>query len=116
MSDEHPKQRTDQQNRALWLFLTRLSETLNDAGLDMKVVLKPQISIPWTKNSTHDYLWVPIQKALYGTDSTTFLEKLEQIEKVHGVLMRELGEKHEVEFIPFPSDTELQFLKLKYKK
>ena len=116
MSENINKQRTAQQTTALWLFMTLLAENLNDSGLDMKVVLKPQISIPWTKNSVHDYLWIPIQKIMYGTDSTTFLHKLEQIEKVHKVLMRELGEKHEVEYIGFPTDQQYQELKIKYKK
>lgn len=116
MSEHITKQRTVQQNKALWLFMTLLAENLNDSGLDMKVVLKPQISIPWTKNSVHDYLWIPIQKAMYGTESTTFLHKLEQIEKVHKVLMRELGEKHEVEYISFPHDEQLQIDKMKFGK
>lgn len=113
MSYDIPKQRTKEQNNAIWLFMTRLAESLNDAGLDMKVVLKPQISIPWTKNSVHDYLWIPIQKAMYGTDSTTFLHKIEQVDKVHKVLMRELAEKHEVEYIEFPHDPSKDELKLK---
>ena len=117
MSHEIDKQRTDSQNRAMWLFMTRLAESLNDAGLDMKVVLKPQISIPWTKDSIHDYLWIPIQKALYGTDSTTFLHKIEQVDKVHKVIMRELADKHGVEYIEWPNDPEISPLKDKiYEK
>lgn len=116
MSEHINKQRTDQQNRALYLFFTWLAETLNDSGKDMRVILKPQISIPWTKNSVHDYLWIPIQKLMYGTDSTTFLHKIEQIDKIHAVLMRELGEKHEIEYVPFPTDQQLAELKLRYRK
>ena len=96
------QQRTGQQNRALYLFLTRLSEALNLAGLDMKKVLKESVDIDWNKNLAHDYLWIPIQKAVCGTDSTTELEKQVDIEKVHETLMRHLGEKYHVEFIPFP--------------
>lgn len=107
------KQRTLQQNRALWKFFELLAESLNNSGLDMRVVLKPHINIPWTKNSIHDYLWLPIQKIMYGTDSTIFLHKIEQIDKVHEVLMRELGEKHEIDFIPFPADESLNELRLK---
>lgn len=110
------EQRTSQQNRALWQFCTLLAGSLNDSGLDMRVVLKPEISIPWTKKSIHDQLWIPIQKAMYGTDSTTFLHKTEQIDQIHKVIMRELGEKFGVEHIPFPSDDELHLLALKYKK
>lgn len=104
--ETHPKQRTDQQNKALWLWLTWLAKTLNEMGLDMRKVLKPTYNIPWTKESAHDHIWIPIQEAMYGTNSTTFLHKQEQIDKIHEVIMRELGEKHEVEYIPFPSDYE----------
>lgn len=107
------KQRTDQQNRALWLFFTMLADELNNAGLDMRKVLKPTYSIPWTKESIHDHIWLPIQKAMYGTDSTIFLHKIEQIDKIHSVIMRELGEKHGLEFIPFPVDMEKQLNELK---
>lgn len=95
--------RTSQQNKALWKFLTLLADSLNESGKDMRVVLKPTYSIPWTKENCHDHLWIPLQKAMYGTDSTTELNKQEQITKIHEVIMRELGEKHGVEFIPFPS-------------
>lgn len=99
----HPKQRTLPQNSALHLFCTQLADTLNDMGLDQRKVLKPSINIPWTKESVKKQIWSPIQEAMYGTNSTTFLHKQGQIETIHKVIMRELGEKHEVEFIPFPT-------------
>lgn len=105
------KQRTELQNRALWLFFTQLSQELNNSGKDMRVVLKPTYSIPWTKDNIHDHIWIPIQKAMFGTNSTTFLHKQEQIEAIHKVIMRELGEKHGIEFIPFPNDEDIAPLK-----
>lgn len=97
-------QRTEKQNNSLWLFMTILAETLNDMGLDQRKLLKPTINIPWTKDAIHDHLWVPIQEAMYGFKSTTKLKKLGQLDKVHEVLMRELGEKHGVEYIEIPND------------
>ena len=105
------QQRTGQQNKSLWLFLTQLSETLNLAGLDMKKVLKESVDIDWNKNLAHDYLWIPIQKAVCGTDSTTELEKQVDIEKVHETLMRHLGEKYHVEYIPFPVEAKTMEVK-----
>lgn len=105
------KQRTQNQNSALWLWFTQMSTSLNDAGKDMRLVLKPTYSIPWTKDSFHDHIWIPIQKAMYGTESTTFLHKQEQIDKIHEVIMRELGEKFEIEYIPFPNDPDVAPLK-----
>lgn len=100
------QQRTGQQNKGIWLFLTQLAEALNNGGLLMKKVLKEEADIEWNKDLAHDYLWIPIQKAVCGTDSTTELEKQIDIEKVHETLMRHLGEKFHVEFIPFPSEPE----------
>ena len=100
------KQRTEQQNKALWLFFTRLGKALNEAGLEPRKVLKPTYNLQWTKEMIHDNIWIPIQEAMYRTNSTTFLHKQEQIEKIHEVIMRELGEKHNLEYIEFPSDYE----------
>lgn len=98
------EQRTSNQNRALHLFLAQLAETLNDAGLDQRKVLKPSVSIPWTPVAIKEQLWRPIQKALFAKESTTELDKVKELDRIHEVLMRHLGEKFEVEYIPFPSN------------
>ncbi len=102
MTVRTPKPRTPEQNKSLWLFYTLLADALNNAGLDMRVVLKPTYAIPWTKESVHAHLWLPIQKAMYSTDSTTKLPKLGQIDAIHATLMRELGEKFGLEYIEWP--------------
>jgi len=98
------EQRTIQQNKAMHVDFKLICDALNDAGLDQRKVLKPSISIPWTEHAVKEQLWKPIQKALYGKESTTELDKLKEIEHVHDVLMRHLGEKFEIEYIDFPSD------------
>lgn len=98
-------QRTSQQNKAIWKYLTMLSDDLNQAGLDQRKVLKPSAEIPWTKDAAHDRLWIPIQEALYGTDSTTELTT-EQITLVYETLNRHLGETTGVTVV-FPSKEEL---------
>lgn len=113
MSEHIDKQRTESQNNAMWLFMTQLAESLNNAGKDMRIVLKPTYSIPWTKDSVHDHLWIPLQKAMYGTDSTKFLHKIEQVDRIHEVIMREMGEKHQIEYIPWPNDPDPSPLKNK---
>lgn len=45
---QRAKQRTLTQNRALHLFLGQLCDVLNDAGLDMRAVLKQDVELPWT--------------------------------------------------------------------
>lgn len=94
---------TPNQRKAAWLYMTQKSEQLNDTGLDMRVILKPTYSIPWTKDSFHDHIWIPIQRAMYGTDSMKDLNK-EQVSKIFEVIERELGEKHGLGHVPFPND------------
>ena len=108
---------TDNQRKAAWLYMTQKSEQLNDVGKDMRVILKPSYSIPWTKENFHDHVWIPIQKAMYGTDSMTTLTK-EQVSKIFEVIERELNEKHGLDHVPFPNNEEqgrllLEAMKLK---
>lgn len=96
------KSRTLSQNSALHLFFTQLSDALNDAGLPMNEMLT--VNIDWTPDNVKKHLWAVFQKKIYHTDSTTQLDKHEQITKIHETLMRELGEKKGIEYIPFPSE------------
>lgn len=107
ITDEPEKKanRTGQQNRAIHLDCKLIAEKLDAAGLDMRQVLKPTYSLPWTTESVKEHLWKPIMKALYGFTSTTQLPKGEgKIEHIHEVLMRELGKTHGVEWHDFPND------------
>lgn len=107
---EEPKgNRTNAQNRALHLDCKLIAEKLNDAGLDMKNVLKPNVQIPWSTESVKEYLWKPIMKVLYQKESTRDLDKTKgEIEHIHEVIMRELAEKHGIEHHPFPNDEQRQ--------
>ena len=96
------KQRTPQQNKSLWLYYELLAESLNNAGLDQRKVLKPSIEIPWTKQAVHDRLWIPIQNAMFNTDSTTELNT-SGIDKIAEVLIRHLGSQFNVPVTEFPS-------------
>lgn len=100
--------RTFQQNKALHLDFTLIANALNDAGLDQRKVLKPSIEIPWTPEAVKEQLWRVIQKSMYHKESTTELDKIGEIEKIHDVLMRHLGEKFHLEYIPFPHDPNKQ--------
>ena len=96
----HKKLTRPQQN-SLWLFFRNLAKALNDAGYDMKKTLKHDIEIPWTEQSVHDHLWVPIQVAMIGKSSTTEMNTVEPSE-IYEVLNRHLGEKMGI-FIQWPS-------------
>ena len=103
MTNPQPKTttRTLQQNKALHVYFEAIAETLNNAGLDMKVVLKPEVDIPWTKETVKDFLWRSVQKAQLGKRSTTELTT-KDIDKIYDTLTRHLGEKFGV-FVSFPS-------------
>jgi len=97
--------RTKKQNRALHKYFSLVAGTLNDAGLDMRAVLKPEVDIPWTGKTIKEYLWRPIQEVQTTKKSTTELTTKE-ISEVWETLNRHLGQKlgvHE----PFPSIDEI---------
>ena len=70
------------------------------AGLDMRVVLKPEIEIPWTPDRIKSVLWKSVQEAYLGKEHTAELSTAE-VNKVYEILMRHLGEKFGIE-LPFP--------------
>lgn len=92
---------TGNQRNAAWLYMTQKAEQLNQAGLDMRVILKPTYHISWTKENFHDHVWIPLQKALFGTESMTKLTK-DQPGRIHELIEREINEKHGTEYVPFP--------------
>ena len=96
------KQRTTVQNKALWKFFEMLSESLNAAGYDMKRTLKHDVDIPWTKQSIHDHIWVPVQEAMTGKDSTTEMNTVDPSE-IYEVVSRYLGQRTGV-YVPWPSN------------
>lgn len=101
------KTRTSPQNRSLHLFCSQLAEILNDAGLEMKKVLKPSVDILWTGETVKDYLWRGIQQAYLGKRSTTELSTAE-VNKVYELLSRHLGEKFGLDVPEFPhAETEI---------
>ena len=95
-------QRTDKQNKAIHKYCAMRAEALNDAGLDMKTVLKHNVAIPWTQATAKDHLWRPIQQAMLDKESTGDLDT-DEVCKVYEVLNRHLAEKKGIT-VPFPSN------------
>lgn len=93
--------RTDKLNAALHVYFTLLAEELNNSGLDMRKVLKPDVNIPWDKRLVKEYLWRPIQKTVTGKKSSARITNQEATE-VWEILNRHLGDKLGVH-VPFPS-------------
>lgn len=97
--------RTEQQNRALHLWLTQLSEELQDHGLDMKAILKEGFEFPATPYALKEFVWRPTQIQMFGKKSTTKLDKTEEINKICDVITRALIERTNgiIDIPPFPS-------------
>lgn len=98
-------QRTDQQNKALHKYFELVADALNNAGLDMRKTLKPEIEIPWTKEGVKDYLWRPVQMEYLRKRSTTEL-LTRDIDKIYDIINRHLAEKFGISEV-FPSLEEL---------
>jgi hypothetical protein len=98
------RQRTAKQNNALWLWLTQFADGLNEAGLGMRQVLKEAVMIRWNKDTLHDYILIPILKALTGKDSTTKMDKTGDIEKVWDTLNVHFAEKHNFQIPKWPEE------------
>lgn len=97
---KYPK-RTTRQNKALHVLFRLLAETLNEAGLDMRKTLKPDIDIPWNDKTVKEYLWRPIQEAQLKKPSTTELTTKE-IDAVFDTINKHLGQQFGLH-VPFPS-------------
>ena len=93
--------RSVKQNNALHVYLRLLAEQLNNAGLDMRKVLKEGIDIPWTEESVKNHLWRPIQKVVAGQDSTTEPTSSE-FPVIYETLDRHLASKFGIS-IPWPA-------------
>ena len=96
--------RTDNQNRALHLYLSWVAKELNSAGYTVQLVLKEKMDLDWDMEKVKELLWRPAQVAILGKKSTTELSKLEDIDKVYDHLTRHLGEKLGIH-VPFPQNT-----------
>jgi hypothetical protein len=92
--------RTTNQNSAMHVYFSLLADAFNDAGLDMKKVLKPDVSIPWTPVSVKEHLWRPVMVAVTEKHSTRELERSE-VSAVYEPLHRHIASKFGV-MVPFP--------------
>jgi len=102
--------RTPKQNSSLHLAFTLLANDLNDAGLEMNKVLI--IDIPWSPDTVKKHLFKPVMKAKTLKESTTELDKTNgEIDEIWDIIMKRLGEKWGVEYIPFPSEEHANYRK-----
>lgn len=94
--------RTLQQNKALHVFFTMISDQLNELGTEYRYFgLKGQeISLMYTPELVKNFFWRPIQMALFEFESTTKL-KTDEINKISDVIIKFFADKSIL--IEFPS-------------
>lgn len=99
--------RTNQQSRAMWLQHQKVADELIKTGVTMRKIFESTESfdIPPTKDNVHE-LWLYFQKIMYPTmPSTKDLPKHgDHYQKIHDVMMKNLGEKWGIDYIDFPCD------------
>ena len=104
------KKRTGTQNKALHLYCQLVADRLNESGLNIEKVLRNfTMEVDWTKESIKEILWKTAQRRMFGKESTTELDKHQEITKIWEVMNRFLA-KLKVESIPFPSFGAIQRL------
>lgn len=94
------KRRTLAQNRAMHKYFELVAETLNDAGLDIRKVYKPDVEIPWNGTTVKEYLWKTVQRVMTDKEHTADLETKE-IDQVYEVVNRHLAKLGV--HVPFPA-------------
>lgn len=103
MSIEIEKQRTEQQNKAIHLYLTQVAKELERNGHTLQDIVAKitKVEIIPTMHNMKEVVWREIQKAQLGKESTTFLTKHE-VTEVYEVMNKWLGTYFQIH-IPFPS-------------
>ena len=98
--------RTLRQNSAMHLWLTRLAESLNDAGFSVNDNLVIKCDIGFTKENLKESVLKPVMTALYPEiTSTTKLDTI-QIQDVYLYVDRAISERTGVT-VAWPTEEEL---------
>ncbi len=86
--------------KGLRIYYNLVADALNDAGADMRVFLPQGTEVWWSKDTVKDFLWKPVQKLQFNTDSTKQL-LTNEIDPVYDTVNRHLGKY--ISTIYFPS-------------
>ena len=71
----------------------------------MRIVIKPEIDIPWSAYTVKEFIWRPVMKAMFGNKSTKDMTTA-QVDEILETINRHLSEKFGefgYEYLPFPS-------------
>jgi hypothetical protein len=92
---------TEAQKAALWRWCELIAETLNNSGLDMRVVLDKSVPMDWDKQTVMNKMIREVLMAKTGSPSTKAIKK-DVLEDVIQTLNRYIATKG-VALPPFPS-------------
>lgn len=98
-----PISRTEQQNKALHLWFTQVSDECRRNSVDAKLVMSKVVRMDMTPLFIKE-MWKTLQQALFGKKSTTELRKTGEIEQLYDHFVRFFANEFELELPPFPSD------------
>lgn len=99
--------RTNKQSNAMYLYFEQVATSLNENGITAHQIFDKSVEGFWTPIMIKE-MWAKVQKAMYNTDSTTELKKIQEIDKIHSILHRVFAERSGgLVDIPFPSMDEL---------
>jgi Ser-tRNA(Ala) deacylase AlaX len=114
---EHRQTRTTRQNNALHLLFELVAKELNDLGIPFVYngLKGMQFETQWTKQLFKDFVWKPIQKVMFGTDSTTKLTT-EQIDKIFESINKFFAERGIEVTFPNEFDYYLKFYEKNERK
>ena len=99
--DQVTETRSSQQNKAMHKWFEQIAVLCRDGGIDAKVLMNSTISVEVNADIIKG-MWKVLQEALYGTKSTTELNRAKQIDHIVDHFVRFFGEKHLLVLPPFP--------------
>jgi len=94
--------RTIQQNKSIHKYCNDTAKSLNENGITAHQIFDVSVESFWTMEMIKE-MWRKVQKAMYGTKSTTKVKKTKQIDEIHRTLHRVFAERSGgLVDIPFP--------------
>ena len=98
---------TYQQLKSLNLYCSWLAKALNEAGYDMKTVMKvKEIPLPWTQATVKECFWREIQKLMLEKLSTKDIKNLE-VSEIYEAVNQVTTNKFGIH-VPFPDKNNLR--------
>ncbi len=97
--------RTDRQNRALHKYFELVAEEMEEAGYDLRTVIKAPITP--TPYLVKEQMWKPIQEKLTGKESTTELN-VDEIDRVYKIMDEAMARSLKIS-VPFPSEPDERY-------